>query len=69
MPRAPSESVSDAESGETALYGGWVETLTFLGDIAGQFIGGGGHIATPSAKCPEIGLRGPAGVLRMRRAN
>ena len=65
---ASCESVSDAESGETTLYGGGVEASPFLGDVAGQFMGVGRHVATPFTKGPEVGLIGPAGVLRMRLA-
>jgi len=66
MPRASGESVSGAESGEAALYGGGVETSPFLGDVAGQLVGVGGHIATPFSEGAEVGLIGPPGVLRMR---
>ena len=66
LPVASCESVSDAESGETALNGGGVEALAFLGDVAGQFMGVGGDIATPFAEGTQVGLVGPPGVLRMR---
>ena len=42
-----------------------METLAFFGDIAGQFMGVGGDIPTPFAEGAEVGLIGPAGVLRM----
>jgi hypothetical protein len=58
--------VCDAESSETALYGGGVKTLPFLGDETSQFMRVGRHVTTPFAEGPEIGLIGPAGVLRMR---
>jgi hypothetical protein len=35
VPRAPSESVGGAESSETALYGGGMETFAFLGNVVG----------------------------------
>ena len=58
--------MSGAESGEAALYGGGVEALPFLGNVSGQFMGRGRHITTPFAEGTEVGLIGPAGVLRMR---